>query len=197
MLRSFILSLIASAMTVAMSPLILTAADDVTITGVSDARAVETVPLPEPEPVVTKAPAAGYAPVAIPANNIVIAGRTIEVIGVGSTALDAGGHVNKYGSFYYGHNSAAVFGGVLNMGVGSTFTVTYGGVTTTYQVANAVTFEKNGDLLQLNGYGNFMDSVSRAVYMGTQYSVSLMTCAGTSLGGGDATHRYVLFANAI
>lgn len=201
MVKNVFLLFIASLITIVMSPKILSATDDVDLTGVSDAKAVETVIAePEPEPVVTKAPVAGYAPaapVAMPANNIQIAGRTIEVVGVGSTTVDAGNHVNKYGSLLYGHNSAAVFGGILNLGVGSTFTVTYGGVTTTYQVANAVMFEKNNGLLQVNGSGSFMEATSRAIYMGTHYSVALMTCAGTSYGNGDASHRYVLFANAV
>lgn len=200
MVKNVFLLLIASLMTIVMSPSVLTATDDVKVTRVSDARAVETVPLPEPEPepIVTKAPVAGYAPVyRAPANNVVIGGRTLEVIPVGSTLVDAGNHVNKYGSLLYGHNSYNVFGSVLGMGVGSTFTVTYGGVTTTYRVANAITFEKNGELLQLNGSGNFMDAVSRAVHMGAHYDISVMTCAGQSLGNGDATHRYVLFANAV
>lgn len=201
MVKNVFLLFIASLMTIVMSPKILSATDDVDLTGVSDAKAVETVIAEsEVEPVVTKAPVAGYAPaapVATPANNIQIAGRSIEIVSVGSTTVDAGNHVNKYGSLLYGHNSVGVFGGILNMGVGSTFTVTYGGVTTTYRVANAVMFEKNNGLLQVNGSGNFMDATSRAVYMGTHYSIALMTCAGASYGNGDASHRYVLFANAI
>ena len=196
MVKNMFLLLIASLMTIVMSPTVLTATDDVTVTRVSDARAVETVPLPEP--VVAKAPVAGYAPVyQAPANNMLIGGRMLEVIPVGSTLVDAGNHVNKYGSLLYGHNSYNVFAPVLNMDIGSTFTVTYNGVTTTYRVAYTKTFEKNGELLQLNGSGDFMDAVSRAVYMGTSYGISVMTCAGQSLGNGDATHRYVLFANAV
>ena len=175
MVKNVFLLFIASLMTIVMSPKILSATDDVDLTGVSDAKAVETV-IAEPEPVVAKAPVAGYAPAApvamaaTPANNIQIAGRTIEIVGVGSTTVDAGNHVNKYGSLLYGHNSAGVFGGILNMGVGSTFTVTYGGVTTTYRVANAVMFEKNLDSLQsgnpcgyssvLNEYRFLNDSVN-------------------------------------
>ena len=198
MVKNTFLLIVASLITIMMSPSVLTATDDVTVTRVSDARAVETVPLPEPESVVAKAPVAGYAPVyRAPTNNVLIGGRTLEVIPVGSTTVDAGNHVNKYDSLLYGHNSYNVFAPVLSMGVGSTFTVTYGGVTTTYQVANAITFEKNGELLQLNGSGNFMNPVSRAVHMGVHYDIAVMTCAGQSLGGGDATHRYVLFANAV
>lgn len=209
MAKRLFLLLFVSLIGVISTPRILAATDTVNLTRVSDARAVETVPLPEPEPepepVLAKAPASGRAtsvqsePVyTAPANNIAIAGRTIEIVDVSDTTVDAGGHVNKYGAkFLYGHNSAAVFGGIVNMGVGSTFSVTYGGVTTNYQVANVVIFEKNTDngLLQLNGSGSFMNAVARAVHLGVHYDLSVMTCYGTSYGNGDASHRYVLFAN--
>lgn len=202
MVRSLFLLFISGLIGVVMNPGVLTAADMVNVTRVSDAKAVETVVLPEPEPepvAVAKAPVAGYAPAYVaPANNIQIAGRTLEVVTVGSTTVDARNHVNRYGSrFLYGHNSAGVFGGLTSMGAGSVFAVTNGGVTTNYRVANVVIFEKNGDLLQLNGTGNFMGAVASGIHMGVQYDLAVMTCYGTSYGNGDASHRYVVFANAI
>lgn len=133
-------------------------------------------------------------------NSISVLGRNIAVYGVGSTTVDAGDHVNRYGDrFYYGHNSGAVFGGLPGVGVGSTFTITTDGVSRTYRVARTVVYEKNpsSGRLQLNGEGNYMRSVANAKYDGAQYDVSLMTCYGTSYGNGDASHRFVIFANAI
>ena len=51
--------------------------------------------------------------------------------------------------------------------------------------------------MQLDGSGNYMRQVADAKSDGVQYSISLMTCYGRALGGGDATHRFVIFANAI
>ena len=135
-----------------------------------------------------------------PANSIQIAGRNLEIVDVADTRIDAGSHVNKYGDkFLYGHNSAGVFGGLASLGVGSTFSVNYGGMLTNYRVAKTVIFEKNEaeGKLQLNGSGSYMLSVSQARNAGVQYSIALMTCAGTSLGNGRATHRLVIFANVI
>ena len=72
-------------------------------------------------------------------------------------------------------------------------------MTTNYQVAERVIFEKNRDngRLQIGGNGNYMRGVADAKYGGIQYSISLMTCSGTSYGNGDASHRLVLFANRI
>ncbi len=139
------------------------------------------------------------APV-VPANSIAIAGRNLTVVDVASTAVDSGNHVNRYGSrFLYGHNTGAVFGGLVNLGVGSSFTVTLNGVTTNYQVRRVVIFEKNtaNGRLQINGEGNYMRPVANATFEGAQYDLSLMTCYGTSYGNGDASHRLVLFADAI
>ena len=186
------------------SPEILMASDDFALTGLNNAGVTETIPIveeipePEPTPIYTYvAPAPVYV---APANNIVVAGRTLEIVDVADTTIDAGNHVNKYGAkFLYGHNTANVFGGLTSLGVGSTFSVTYGGAITNYQVAKIVIFEKNVNTgqLQLNGAGNYMRSVANAKSDGVQYGLSLMTCYGASYGNGDASHRWVIFANAI
>lgn len=198
-------------------PEILMASDDFALSGLNNNGIVETVPIvedavQEEEPIdetsayetsVYEVPA--YAPVyepvyVAPSNTISIAGRTLDVVDVADTTVDAGSHVNKYGDrFFYGHNSAGVFGGLVNVGVGNVFSVIYGGITTTYRVAKVVIYEKNqsSGRLQLNGSGNYMRQVANAKSEGIQYSISLMTCYGESLGGGDATHRLVIFANAI
>lgn len=129
---------------------------------------------------------------------ISVSGRNIPVIEVSSTALDAGDHVNKFGDrFYYGHNSGNVFGGLVNYGVGTSFSINSNGITHNYRVVKAVVYEKNAELgrLQLNGSGSYMKAVSQARSDGVQYSIALMTCYGTPYGNGGATHRLVLFAN--
>ena len=138
------------------------------------------------------------SPAIVSNNQINIAGRTLNVVQVASTETDAGNRVNKYGSkLLYGHNTTAVFGGLKNLGIGSTFTVTEDGFTTTYKIAKTITFEKNNGQLQLNGEGSYMNSVAKARSNGVNYDLALMTCAGTNYGNGDASHRLVLFANKI
>lgn len=205
------------------SPEILMASDDYTLSGLDNTGIVETVPIVE-EPAAVEntttvnsgsnsgyvvparqtssaAPTQTLTPIYVaPSNSISVVGRTLEIVDVASTTVDAGNHVNKYGErFLYGHNTAGVFGGLVNLGVGGTFSVTYGGITTNYRVAKVVIFEKNVETgrLQLNGAGNYMKSVANAKSDGVQYGLSLMTCYGTSYGNGDASHRLVIFANAI
>ena len=168
---------------------------------VTNAPAKQTAPA-------TQAPAPQSAPVA-PApvqDSITIAGNTISITTVADTAVDSGNHVNRFkkgnfdGRFLYGHNSAAVFGGLKNLGVGATFTVTLDGVTHTYRIAKTVIFNKNvaKGTIELEGdETNYMTPVAKAKFGGVQYDLSIMTCHGQSLGGGDATQRFVIFANRI
>ena len=197
----------------AMTSGILNKSEAFTLNGLGETEALETVEIAKKDvteianapvlaqPVVrTTAARANYASYTAPVNSIQVAGRTLAIVDVNDTSIDAGDHVNKFGNkFLYGHNSAGVFGGLSSLGVGSTFGVTYGGVTTNYRVAKIVSYEKNeatGEL-QLNGSGSYMLAVSRARSAGVQYDISLMTCAGTPLGNGRATHRLVIFANAM
>ena len=175
-------------------------------------QAVETViVIEEPEPVVQpilalgpnnfEAPVQQWVP---PANSISIAGRTIETFWVSDTIVDSGNHVNRYGDkFLYGHNSWNVFGGLVNVPENSVFTITTDGVARDYVVAKKVIYEKNVPLgrLQLNGKGSYMAAVANAIELRddatVEYALAIMTCYGTPYEGGDASHRLVLFANAL
>lgn len=223
MLKKFLIIIFSAFMGIFGSPEILMASDSVALMGLDNTGVVETVipevveALPveeisdeateEPEiitevAVVKPAEPVATAPAApsAPANNIQIAGKTLEIVDVDSTLVNSGDHVNKYGAkFLYGHNSWAVFRGLYDMDVGDTFRMTYGGATKNYRVSQVVIFEKNSSngLLQLNGSGNYMGSVSKAKYQGVVHDLSLMTCYGTSYGNGDASHRLVIFADEI
>lgn len=223
MAKRLFLLLILSLLGVINASVFLTATDTVELAGLDEAKIVETAPLPEPEPSakvvvpvaygatnsgspasVVNETANSVAPtfdvVVAPGNTIAIAGRILEVVDVADTTIDSGGHVNKYGDkFLYGHNSTEVFGGLVNLGVGNIFTVSYGGVSRNYQVAKIVIFEKDlaTGKLQLDGAGNYMRSIINARSGNIWYDLSLMTCYGTSYGNGDASHRLVIFANAI
>lgn len=215
MAKRLFLLLFCSFMGIFVNPEILMASDDFTLSGLSNKGVTETIPIVE-ETVVEEEPEQGVyvapvyeAPTPAPApapvyvalsNTISIAGRTLEVVDVPDTTFDSGGHVNKYGArFFYGHNSAGVFGGLVNLNEGSTFSITYDGVTTDYVVAKVELYEKNTEngRLQLNGSGSYMRKVADAVSGGVQYSISLMTCHGKPIGDGDAEQRLVIFANAI
>lgn len=195
--------IIAGVMGVTMNPGILAATDTVQVAGLDTTNAVETVPVPEPEPEpelrlepTPLAPIAGAlsAPQAI---NYTVTIASGEIVG-GNLSY---GDIYKTGRLVYGHNSMALMGNLPSLGVGTVFTVTEGGVATTYQVADVVIYEKNVELgtLQRGGQGNYMRAVLNAYNKdtGAQYGLALMTCYGQPLGGGDATHRYVVYANAI
>lgn len=167
---------------------------------------VQPQPQPQPQPqVISVQPQPQPKPQPQPqpqpiSNRIQIASRSIEIVDVSNTAIDAGNHVNKYGSkFLYAHNGANTFGVLTNVNVGDTFSVTYGGKVQNYVVSAKVIYAKSGPTtLDLNGQDIEMSVVAKARYSGVgTYDLALMTCYGTMYGNGDASHRLVLFASAI
>lgn len=122
-------------------------------------------------------------------------------------AKNPGNDIIKVGKLIYGHNSTKLLGSALKLGTGSIFTVSENGTTTTYQVASTALFKKLDNytlnLCNANNYTDcnhgtyYMESFKNAYFKGKNYSIALFTCDGDSLGGGDATHRKVVFANQI
>lgn len=164
-------------------------------------HAVETVPLPEPEPesepevvaeyVAYNAPAAGYEPVAAYVPQTV--NYTVTFYSSGIEVNPDYYNIYKTGKLIYGHNSGNLLGDLAYRYVGEVITITEGGVIANYQVTDIVTYEKTADGY-LNGDRGLMGRIMRSA-MG--HTVALMTCAGTSYGNGDASHRLVVYADAI
>lgn len=143
-------------------------------------------------------------------DQINIAGNTVPIFYSDNTLIDAGNQAALYGShFIYGHNTANVFGGIANLGIGDYFTVTLSGVTRTYQIVNSDLQTKThfeGETIHkttTSGMTIFTRMrIMKAItaygeYGGRYYDYILMTCAGTSYGNGDASHRLILMANEV
>lgn len=124
-------------------------------------------------------------------NSITIGGRTISTFHTDTTTIDAGTSVARYGNkFLFGHNTSAVFGHLKNLPIGTTFSLTEDNISTNYHIVEAITLEKPE-------VSRFMNAIVDGRYKSGRYDLSIMTCAGKSLGGGDATHRLIIFANRI
>ncbi len=198
MVKKLCLLFISSLITLVMSPSILTAADDVAVTAVNDARAVETVPLPEPEPepepaVVTRAPQAGVVSAPVTPNytvTVYISSVDAYVASYNNLSYSA---IYKFNKMIYGHNTANLLGSLANRYVGETITITEGGVARNYTVSAKVYYNKTSDGY-LNNDPYLMNNIANSAL---GHDVALLTCAGQMLGGGDATQRLVIYADAI
>ena len=174
-----------------LSPWFLTAADTVSMVGVDDFRAVETVIPPEPEPelVVASTVVTASAPVTPRVVNYIVSVVTDEIVGENLNYSS----IYRTGKFIYAHNSSNLFGNLKNLNYDDIFTITEAGVTRTYQVMDKAVYEKAE-----NGYLNGSRSLTKAVEIGANgYDISIMTCSGTMHRNGDASHRLVVFANAV
>lgn len=166
-------------------------------------NAVETVPLPEPEPepapepksvsltVQYAAPVAGYAtmPATPQITNYTVTVYSGTIVADNLSYYD----IYKTNKLVYGHNSYNLLGNLSNRYVGETITITEGGVTQTYRVSDVVLYEKTSEGY-LNHDRTLMGKIMRTAL---GHSVALMTCAGTSYGNGDASHRLVVYADAM
>lgn len=189
MARSLFLLIIAGLIGVVMNPGTLTATDIVATTGLDETRIVETVPLPEPEPepefesepVILVAPAA-------PINyTVTIRTNTIQVNNLSY------GDIYGFRKLVYGHNSGNLLGNLIYRYAGEIINITENGTTMSYRVAEVAIYEKHADGT-LEGDAGLMARIANGAL---GHSVALMTCAGTPLGNGDATHRLVVFADAV
>ncbi|MBQ3474446.1 hypothetical protein IJH24_03430 [Candidatus Saccharibacteria bacterium] len=101
--------------------------------------------------------------------------------------------IYRTGKFLYAHNSSNLFGSIGYLNRGDVFTITECGVARSYRVMDKIVYEKAA-----NGLLNGSKAVTKAVeFEANGYDISMMTCYGTMYGNGDASHRLVLFANAI
>ena len=202
--RLFLLLLIVGA---SFSPSFLMATDSVEIIGINDARSVETILLTIPESeeaiapksetnlalnskIVAKAPLAGVSTKSsVPEVNYTVTIVTNHIVLENLSYYD----IYRTGKFIYAHNTPRLLGGLKNLKKDDIFTITESGVTQKYQVMDKLIYEKAS-----NGYLNGDITLTRSVERNANgYDRAIMTCYGTTYKNGDASHRLVLFANAI
>ena len=188
------------------SPEILMASDDFALSGLDNTGITETVPIveePAPEvvtestPVVTNtvsyaAPAPVY--VAPQTANYTVSFYVGSVEEYSSTVnnLRYDG-IYKFRKMIYGHNTWNLLGNLTNRYIGERFTITEGGVVKTYEVADIQIYRKTEDGY-LENNRRLMNNIANTAL---GHDVALLTCHGTSYGNGDASHRLVVFANAV
>lgn len=188
-------------------------------------NAVETVIEPEvmdepTEVALPLTPSAGVASTVVsytaPAvsDNVTFGGTVIPLVQTYSEDFVSDSAANWMSwSYIYGHNSGNIFGILHSAYVGQTFSVTFGGVTKNYVVSRIVDYENNYNpalgkyRLQLDGQGDYNEAVKNGINKKSYamngespqeyHSISLLTCYGTMLGGGNATHRRVVFGDEI
>lgn len=99
----------------------------------------------------------------------------------------------KFKKMIYGHNSSNLLKNLANRYVGEVITITDGGIARDYIVTSVQKYRKTSDM-GLDGDPTLMSRIATSA-LGND--IALFTCAGTLYRNGDASHRLVIFANAI
>lgn len=181
-------------------------ASDTVLTNTPGYDAVETVIEPAKEEPIVEQPSSEpvavepvyVAPVVTPVAPVapmVVAPMNFTVTSVTDQIVEWPSYYDIYrtGKFLYAHNSSGLFGSIVNLNPGDIFTITEGGIVRTYRVMDKQVYAKAE-----NGYLEGSRSFTKAVEINANgYDISMMTCYGTMYGNGDASHRLVLFANAV
>jgi sortase (surface protein transpeptidase) len=105
----------------------------------------------------------------------------------------------SYNQYIFAHNSANLFGGLSGLGVGTRFAVTIQGKTTNYAVSKKVVYcDYSNPTHPCSNYSEPVLNMYDAIRPGRQGAdLALMTCAGWSIGNGDATHRLMVYAKRV
>lgn len=194
MKRYIIMMLFSSFIGIMANPEILSASNSVAVNGLDETGIVETVlppePEPEPEPVVEasyyyEAPTYYEEPVYEPQYLSFWVSAYRDSIEVNPSYYD----VYQTGKLIYAHNTSDLLYNLNYLYTGDVFMINGN----TYRVADRVVYEKT-DAYSLNGSRSVMKNLKNNAY---GHTFALMTCTGTYYGNGDASHRLVIFADAI
>ena len=214
MIKRILIILFSSFLGIIGNPEFLTASDSVFLSGLNEEKIVETVALPEPETTEMSSEAEVayedtyyepayydyyeeeyyeepvYEPYTANYNVTYHVGSKDEfnAIAYSLSYYD----IYKYKNMLYGHNSWNLLGNLTERYIGEIITITDGGVTRSYRVSDIAVYEKTAD-----GNLEWDSKLMGRIANGMGHSISLFTCYGTSYGNGDASHRYVVFADAI
>lgn len=206
MARRLFLLLLSAFIGIIGSPEVLMASDSYELVGISNVGVVETIPVEEPAvevaeesaaptPIVTTsyvAPAPAYVAPQIANYTVSFYINSVDEYTNTVNSLRYDG-IYKFRKMIYGHNTGNLLGSLTSRYIGENFTITEGGVTKQYVVSDIQVYRKTED-----GYlENNRKLMSNIANTAMGHDIALLTCYGTSYGNGDASHRLVVFANAV
>lgn len=188
MKKYIIMMLLSSFIGIFSNPEILSASNSVAVTGLDNSNIVETV-IPEVEEPVYEASYETYYETSYetsyeaPAPQMQSYWVSIYTGGNPRTVVEYPSYSDIYqtGKLVYAHNTAGLFGDLKDLHNGDMLMVD--GVT--YKVSNR------------EEYAEADVPMAKLIRDALGHNIALMTCYGVEYGNGDASHRLVIFADAI
>ena len=139
-----------------------------------------------------------YGYISISGKNICLSstGDTSQNLSYSNSYIYNNDKYNSHDQFIFGHNSANLFGNLKNLSVGETFSVTIKGVKTSYKISlKEVVCDYSNPEYPCSNYQDPILDMRNVLHPSLKgANLSIMTCAGTGIGNGDATHRLTIYA---
>ena len=133
-------------------------------------------------------PAAGVAQVNYTITYVIGSAAEYNNISVSPSYSD----IYRFQKLVFAHNAANLLGNLSSLTPGEAITITENGVAKSYIVVSTETIPK------INNYlNNDPQFINKLAYGANGHSLALLTCAGTMYGNGDASHRLVVYVDAI
>ncbi len=100
--------------------------------------------------------------------------------------------VYRFKHLIFAHNTSTLLGSLRNLSVGQVISVAENGAVTNFRVSAVSLYENTA-----SGLDGDPEFINKLVAHAMGHDLALLTCAGTPYGNGNATHRLVIYADAV
>ena len=100
--------------------------------------------------------------------------------------------IYRFKNLIFAHNAPNLFGNLSNLKTGQVIAISDGVTTTDFRVAEIELYSKTNGILD-----NDPEFINKLAAHAMGHDLALLTCAGTPLGHGDATHRLVVYVDTV
>lgn len=137
---------------------------------------------------VVAAPAAGQQTITYTITKSISSITEYNNIGVNPSYSD----IYRFNRLIFAHNSANLLGSLASLTPGQTINIAENGQGRAFRVAAVEQVENTPD-----GLAGDREYINKLAFRAKGHSYALLTCAGTMYGNGNASHRLIVYVDAV